>query len=363
MKIDSRIEGLRQQVMANCHRSDAQFAGSFSLCGLLLRLRDFYKWEKGLPPWIEPDSPEVLSWIESRENLWEEVADEELQPLSWNGLKIEPFDIDPINEILLEHGLYYGAGYAAFMKPSFFLGQVSGLQRLGDYQVIHIRGELARDLFTAPAQTRENVILARWRPAAAYLWDAILNTGDSRRRAMSLTLKVYGLNREDIKKAPQVWTDRFKAMIEAEIECYVRHEYGELTDRIFAHDQWRAIVGGHPHSRIELLARTIKDLLADTGENGRLSYIIENRREGSLGIFMAQHDGLASRIFSEIIPVFSRYLEDRDWTELEEACQSGLKKAAHMAKELMDLADEAENQASGWLARQVDEVFYKPLGL
>ena len=32
----------------------------FSLCGMLLRLRQLYKWEHGLAPWREPEVPAVL---------------------------------------------------------------------------------------------------------------------------------------------------------------------------------------------------------------------------------------------------------------------------------------------------------------
>ena len=46
------------------------------MCGLLLRLRDLYKWEHGMPPWIEAEAPEVLGWIEERENLWEEILED-----------------------------------------------------------------------------------------------------------------------------------------------------------------------------------------------------------------------------------------------------------------------------------------------
>ena len=56
------IDSLARQVLRNCHISDARHAGTYSICGLALRLRDLYKWEMALPPWIEKDSSELLDW-------------------------------------------------------------------------------------------------------------------------------------------------------------------------------------------------------------------------------------------------------------------------------------------------------------
>ena len=58
---------ITRQVLRNCEISDARHAGLFSICGLALRLRDLYKWEKGLDPWVEKDS--------SRSYLRETIVD------------------------------------------------------------------------------------------------------------------------------------------------------------------------------------------------------------------------------------------------------------------------------------------------
>lgn len=48
------------QVARNCLVADAHRWGYFSLCGLLLRLRDLYKREAGLEPWARVES--AASW-------------------------------------------------------------------------------------------------------------------------------------------------------------------------------------------------------------------------------------------------------------------------------------------------------------
>jgi len=47
---------LIEEVRLNCDIASAGQAGHFSLCGLLMRLRQLYKWEHGLAPWVEPRS-------------------------------------------------------------------------------------------------------------------------------------------------------------------------------------------------------------------------------------------------------------------------------------------------------------------
>ena len=66
---------IASQVLENCSISDSRHAGLYSICGLALRLRDLYKWEKGLDPWVEKDSSEILEWIGKKEEKWEDLAD------------------------------------------------------------------------------------------------------------------------------------------------------------------------------------------------------------------------------------------------------------------------------------------------
>ena len=61
------IAQLQRQIQTNCDISDAHHAGLYSLCGLLLRMRDLYKWEQNLLPWQEPEPATLLEWVDTRE--------------------------------------------------------------------------------------------------------------------------------------------------------------------------------------------------------------------------------------------------------------------------------------------------------
>ncbi|MBA4358424.1 MAG: hypothetical protein C0405_11955, partial [Desulfovibrio sp.] len=119
------LEQLAPQVLANCRRSDAETAGRFSLCGLLLRLRNLYKWEQGLPPWREEESAVMLDWVAAREELWSELGGEEPRPLVLEGRQYDPFDTLGLNALLEPQGLVYGAGRAGGLVPVFFLGRLA----------------------------------------------------------------------------------------------------------------------------------------------------------------------------------------------------------------------------------------------
>ena len=359
--LNPEIQKLKGQVMANCHRSDARYAGSFSLCGLLLRLRDFFRWENNLWPWSDVDSEKVLTWIEERETLWEGL-DEDPQPLLWNGRELDPFESDGLNDDLAEQNLYYGSGYAAFLKPSFILAQTMRREKVDGYQVIYLERELARDLFTVPAQTQGKVILARKRPLAAYLWDTILHAGGPRRTAMDAAVAEYGLSRSDLETQPQGWLERFHKLLDDELESAVSHELGEIRDEVFPKETWRSIVGSYPHTRIELLARTIKDMLADTGDGGRLRFLIQGTRLASLAIYTAQLDGLAEKMFPEMEAAFTTLLKNSDWQAVENARTAALNRTISMAEELIFLVGRDENQGKR-LIDDVNERLFKPLGL
>jgi len=95
----------------NCDISDARDNGIYSICTLVLKLRNLYKWEHGLEPWEEPDSPVLLDWIAAKEEYWETIHAEPFLSIPINGENIDPFQLPPINTILSDENHIYGAGF------------------------------------------------------------------------------------------------------------------------------------------------------------------------------------------------------------------------------------------------------------
>ena len=154
-------EDLAGQVQANCDISDAIHAGVFSICGLALRMRDLYKWEKRLPPWKEKAAEDILDWIGRREDVWDDIRGALYQSIQVAGTRYEAFDTADINRALESSGLFYGAGYAYSLKPTFFLARLSWEETVAGQRVLQLGQELARDLLTLPALSQDGAVVLR----------------------------------------------------------------------------------------------------------------------------------------------------------------------------------------------------------
>ncbi|MGD9332864.1 MAG: hypothetical protein PVJ53_16240, partial [Desulfobacterales bacterium] len=165
---------LTHQVRRNCLISDARFAGLYSVCGLAMRLRDLYKWEHSLPPFEEHEASRVLAWIGEKEDQWEKLLKAEFSDLVIDGAPIDPFDTETVNRLIEPQGLFYAAGYAHRLKPSFVLAAIESRTTVNGHPVVILKKELARDLLTLPALTQSNTVVIRNSAVALYVWDQML---------------------------------------------------------------------------------------------------------------------------------------------------------------------------------------------
>src|SRR5450759_2630606 len=97
-----------------------------TLCSYLLEMREFYRWEHGLPLSQSPPRAEVGRWLAAREALWNDLEDRgaDYGPLPVGAELFDPFASDAINQSLFAQGMVYGAGIGRFHKPHFFLGEL-----------------------------------------------------------------------------------------------------------------------------------------------------------------------------------------------------------------------------------------------
>lgn len=324
---------IADQVLENCSISDSRHAGLYSVCGLALRLRDLYKWEKGLDPWVEKDSSEILEWIGAKEEKWEDLADKEFRNLIILDRKYDPFETKDINTVLEPLGLIYGAGYVHSLKPTFFLAVIEEKKEINGHPVYILGRELARDLFTVPALSQDDGILVRKESAKLFLWDQIFHLKKSGREALDFALGTFGLTIKDTEALHR----NLEKIFTSEIETYIYHELGEIEDTVFNRHIWREIISAFPHTPIEHLVRAIKDFLADTKENGTLRFIINERKNASLGLYVAFIDGLRKVLFPELIEVFPKFRETGDWRIVEEAVFAGYNNAKNYAERIIKI--------------------------
>jgi hypothetical protein len=327
------LDNIAAQVLKNCCISDSRHAGLYSVCGLALRLRDLYKWEKRLDPWMEKESSEILEWIGEKEIQWEQVAENDFEEISIDGEKYDPFDVEGINAVLEPKGLIYGAGYVHSLKPTFFLAYLEDKMEIEDYTVYILGRELARDLFTVPALSQENCILVRKESAKLFLWDQIFFIKESGRKALRFGLENYGLKMQD----PELIHRNLARISAAELHTYIYHEVGEIRDTVFQRDIWREIIATFPHTPTELLARTVKDILADTNEHGTLQYIVRERKTASLAFYVAFLDGLRKELFPQIIDAFQNFSRTHQWPLIDKAISDGHDMAKEHAETMIEI--------------------------
>jgi len=315
---------LAPQVRANCHRSDAAVAGHFSLCGLLLRLRNLYKWESGLPPWREEEPAVVLEWVSEREELWEGLEGG-AQKLSLDGRQWDPFDAEGVNRLLAPHGLVYGAGMVGQDIPVFFLGHIARRREHDGLAVLELGQEAGRDILFMAGMRQDSSVFLRREPMAYLLWDKVADPRASQKRFVDFGLKGYGLERGDLVARPD-W-EALVPVLDGELEAVLWHEAGEAAGGEEASRLLAQAMDEHPFSQVEHFARGAKDLLADCVEGGRLAGIIAARSQGALGFYPAWLYGFPRLILPEVDAAVMEFMDSGDWSVVDEVRRLGLGRA------------------------------------
>jgi hypothetical protein len=305
-------------VQRNCDISDARDNGIYSICTLVLKLRNLYKWEHGLEPWQEPASAELLEWIEARENFWKTIADKPFEPLPVNGLRINPWDADAVNTMLTDSGLVYGAGYGRSMKAVFFVAELLRQETVEGCPVLVLGREKATELASPFAMLQDGVITIRRSPLRLFFWDHIQDIRASSRISLLHALERYGVL-ADGTLSQQAARQKLDAIVDGEIPMFIYHEVGEMLESTLDSDTLKTMIGSFPDSAIEFVGRAIKDILADTHPRGMISFIIREQREASLGFYAGFLDGVRKVLFPEMPAAFQQFLRDRDWQGIERA--------------------------------------------
>jgi hypothetical protein len=341
---------ISRQVLHNCDISDATHAGLYSICGLALRLRDLYKWENGLQPWEEKESAEVLEWIGAKEQVWEQLTEQDYEAISILGKTYDPFDTTGINAVLGTHGLFYGAGYARSLKPTFFLALIEERQVIDGHPIYILGRELARDLLTIPALAQNDAILLRREAARLFIWDKLFYLKKSRRRALNFALQQCGIHGGE----PSNLRQHLNAIVQVQQNTYIFHEIGEMRDTVFDRSLWREIIAAFPHTPVEMLVRAVKDLLADTNEFGTLRSIIRQHQAAALGLYVAFIDGLPKELFPEITAAFGEFMRTGEWQIIERAVAAGYQTAKHHAEVILEIFRSGKLKADdGWIAKEI----------
>ena len=167
------MQTLQDTVQNNCHISDAQFAGNYTLCIYLLKMREFFRWENHHPYGMALSNDDIGSWLTERESLWDELETEEYAQLQINEHAIDPFETRQINELINPLGLVYSGGHGLYGKPVFFLAELEHQQQYDEYNLYVASRELARDLAAPPGMAQDKCVFIRRESLRRFIWEKV----------------------------------------------------------------------------------------------------------------------------------------------------------------------------------------------
>lgn len=353
--------GYLQEIQRNCDISDARDHGIYSMCTMVLKLRNLYKWEQGMEPWQEPDSAELLEWIDAREHYWATLATEEYRPVPLAGRLLPPMEVEAINEGLGE-GLFYGAGFGRSLKTVFYVAEKREERLVDGRQVILLGRELAREMASPFAMATEGLVIIRTEPLRYFFWDQIQEMGRSCRSSWRKALETYGVLR-DTTPDPARLRDRLDRMVEGELDLFIYHEVGETLATPLSTATLQTIIGHFPGSVMEFVSRAVKDLLADCHPSGLLNYLVREQRLSSLGFYLTFMDGLRQKLFPEIQAAWQELENDGEWRHIDMARERCWQRSVETADRITAVAAMiGEGEEEQCLARFRQEVL-PPLGL
>jgi hypothetical protein len=318
----------RETVQHNCHISDARFAGDYTMCVYLLKMREYFRWEKGYGYGKALPNKDLSDWLSAREELWGSLEDASFSPIAIDGREYDPFDADAINAALKSHRLLYSAGYGNKAKPHFFLARLEKTIEEEGYRIHVSAEEYARDLSAPPAMSLGEDIFIRRESLRRMLWEKLeewrWNRPDN---AMGRAIRYYGFD-ADLDAA-------LEEMTEAEIESLVLHEIGEVEAGELLGDNWREMFQSFPRSRLELMARAVRDHLADSLST--LPALLERNQASSLHFYFANLSGMRKQIYPALIDAYNHWVAYNDMSRLKNLTETGRQHWLQVARELLQL--------------------------
>ena len=328
------LNEITEQVKYNCNVSDANYWGYFSMCNLLLKLRELYFHENSMNHASRPEKNEVAEWISVRENLWETLEEKEFEKIKINGTYYDPFDIDLINDYLIPDSMLYGAGYGLLKKPIFFMGEIKSRHSLDNKNIWIIHKEFCRELSPPFAMSQKNNIFIRLDILREYLYNKYLELKTrSEKDSLRLAFEHYGCMYDQDRTST---LDEISKISDEISKILIWHEIGEINERD-ADGVWLDIVAASDDRLTEFRLRGIKDILADTSEMGTLRKILDHKDRGLLFFYSALLDETRKTLFPEFLESIKIFIENNDWSEIETSIEKGRRNAAALMADIIDI--------------------------
>ena len=291
-------DSLCASVQHNCNIADAKHAANYTLCTYLMKMREYFRWEKGYSYSTQLPKEELGEWVAEREDLWEQLEQASYSPLEIDGRSFDPFDTETINTALLDKGMVYSGGLGPRLIPHFFLGNLDTAQQVDNYQVIISLDECARDLGAPPAMTLGSTIFIRKESIRRMLWEKVQEwQWNKLENAMAKVISYYDFE-DNLEAALNCMTD-------SELEATVLHEIGEFKSTQVLGQDWKTLISDCSSSRVEIMLRAAKDLFADTIST--LPALVKNNNIASIHFYAANMSAMRKELCPSFMTSYKRW--------------------------------------------------------
>ncbi len=351
-----------KDVQYNCDVSDARDHGIYSMCSMILKLRNLYKWEHRIEPWSEPEPSDLLDWVDEKEKYWQGLSEESFRPLKILDKEILPHNLDLVNQFLNHGNLLYGAGHGRSMKAVFFLADILEKRMVEGCTVYILGTERAKEMASPIGLVQDGVVIIKKESLRYFLWDQIQEMRSSCKSSIQHVLNHYGLLKNG-SLDHRALQERLDYIVDQELNLFIYHEVGETLETTFSSAIFQNLIGRFPSSIVELVCRAVKDILADTHPSGLLAYTIREKKVSSLGLYLGFLDGMREKLFPEIKKHWNYFLDSDDWDHIEQARLTGRKRFLAIARDLDEIAQMIDSLPDDQIMVKFQNCILQPLGL
>lgn len=340
------MQALIETVQRNCDIVDARHGSDYGMCTYLMKMRERYRWERGLPLGAHLEKDEIGDWLSAREAHLETLEEADFDSLAVAGRSIDPFDAEAVNAALAGDGLVYSAGLVDGARPHFFLAELEQEQRAEDGFLLRVSGrEFARCLNAPPAMTRGSTIFLRRESLRRHLWEKYESWLWSRpQNAMARAISYYPFD--------TALDEALDAMTGAEMAVIEAHERGEHQAGLALGEAWEAMLFDLSQTPAELMARAVRDHLADCTHT--LPMLMEEGGEPSLHLFMGNLGAMRKQLFPALQEAYGDWLISGDISVFGDPVKHGARHWLGLARRMLALHQRHRDRAAKPIVAEVE---------
>lgn len=344
------MQALIETIQHNCDIVDARHGSDYGICTYLLKMRELYRWERGLALGDRLGKDEVGNWLTEREGYLESLEEAEFLELPVGDRLIDPFDADRVNAALGPNGLVYSAGLVHGARANFFVAELEAERRAEDGFLLRVSGrELARCLNAPPAMIRGSTIFLRRESLRRQLWERYESWLWSRpKNAMARAVAFYPFD--------TALEHSLDAMTAAEMAVVEAHERGEHRAGLELGDGWEDMLLDLSLTPAELMARAVRDNLADCTHT--LPMLMEEGREASLHLFVGGLGAMRRQLFPSLQLAYDEWAGGGDKAVFTAPIEQGAAHWRKLGQHMLALHASQGDQAAKRISAEVEAAFF-----